>query len=1052
MSLAEVAKQLDWYSENEILNPSGFGAKVYADLVKKKIQRTLKIEKNIDVSVGVLVNDPTSDETQIPIAIVCEFQTEIDIGTLNLTHKLSWNFCRSPLLIIIEPQQVRALSCYIKPEESESTNTGQLPFDKSSNQSVKHKAEIIQFPISKTHTAHQAAESLRWIDLYSGQFLRENEKTYFSTKQRVDFMLLENLKFIRQELIKLNLDEDIVHDLLARLIFVQFLFQRKDSDGNSAINEKFLKDRHTDKTLSQTYQKLEEILRNKADTYDFFRWLNDKFNGDLFPGRGETEAEREAEWKHEMDKVDQKHLSLLADFISGDVKMEKQQPNFWKFYSFDVIPLEFISSIYEEFVTKDTGVHYTPSHIVDFILDNKNVLPWKEDEWDLKILDPACGSGIFLVKAFQRLVQRWKNANPNKSLDADSYRVLTDLLENNLFGIDTNPHAVRVAAFSLYLAMCDEIDPKHYLQNWQFPPMRDRQIVTKDFFEEYPLFPHRTEKIEYDLVIGNAPWGKSSIDKSEPAKNWAKAKENNWEVPYKDIGPLFLPKSVLATKDNCVVAMMQPVNSLLFNEKGEGFRRKLFSEYKIEEIANISALRFHSFSDAISPFCIVILRNTKPDGKPLKYVCPKNTETIEDSIKIIAEPRDINYVYPQEALKTPLIWTALMWGNRRDLNLIKRLGEENSLQKISESSKELIKHKVGINQTSEGAVHEQPEILGRKILNEKTFPSKTFLTLNSDSLQPNEIDKVRRKDNDNYAAYNLPQMIIKLGWQTEIQRFRAVTVKSKDGKGVLCSHSYVTVHAQDSSIIESACLSYNSKLAVYFLMLSSGQFASYRPKITAKQALSVPMPTTRSNLLGGIKKFEDIDKRVFELFGLKDSEKILIEDLFTYTLADFKGDINSKGRKKTERNAENENEPDLNEYCDIFRRVIKAGFGVETNVFATIFQEESETNRSPVRMVKIDLDVSPLDENKIEPTSYESLWERLKSFSNIFSQRVYKGYEPRQEGVGITVYLVKPDQKRYWLRSQAYRDADEVYAEISQTLYQTYMGKLPNLKEEKKVA
>jgi type I restriction-modification system DNA methylase subunit len=1046
MSLAKVAKQLDWYSEDEILNPSGYGAKVYAELVKKKIERTLKFEKNIDVNVGVLVNDPTSNETQLPIAIVCEFQIEIDVETLNLTHKLSWNFCRSPLLIIIEPQQVRALSCYIKPEESESTNTEQLPFGKTPNQDLKHKAEIIQFPIGNTHSAHKAAESLRWIDLYSGQFLRNNEKTYFSTRQRVDFMLLENLKFIRQELIKLNLDEDIVHDLLARLIFVQFLFQRKDSDGNSAINEEFLKDRHTDKTLSRPHRKLEEILSNKIDTYNFFRWLNNKFNGDLFPGRGETEEERETEWKQEMDKVEQKHLNLLADFISGNVKMKMKQPNFWKFYSFDVIPLEFISSIYEEFVTKDTGVHYTPSHIVDFILDNKNVLPWNEKKWDLKILDPACGSGIFLVKAFQRLVQRWKNANPEKPIDADSYRVLTDLLKNNLFGTDTNPHAVRVAAFSLYLAMCDEIDPKHYLQNWQFPPMRDKQIVTKDFFEEYPLFPHRTEKIEYDLVIGNAPWGKSSIDKSEPAKNWAKAKENNWEVPYKDIGPLFLPKSILATKDNCVVAMMQPVNSLLFNESGAIFRQKLFTEYKIEEIANISALRFHSFSDAISPFCIVILRHTKPDGQPLKYVCPKNTETIEDKIKIVAESRDINYVYPKEAIRNPLIWTALMWGNKRDLQLMRRLSQENSLKKASNSSvTQFVKARRAIYKISDRSDIDLPEIVGRRFLDENSFPQNTFLTLNADSLKKNDDQRLCKELMLKY--FELPQMIIKLGWQTGVKRFRAVNVKSKDGKGVLCSDSYVTVHSEDKALLESACLSYNSKLAVYFLMLSSGRF-TYRQVVNAREVLDIPIADIHPNQRKKITDFEAVDEKVYELFRLKDSEKILIEDLFKYTLPDFIGNSDSDGRQKTER----DNEPDLTAYCDIFRRVIKAGFGVETTVFATIFQEKSETNLSPVRMVKIDLDVLPLDENKIELTSYEVLWERLKSLNKIFNQRVYKGYEPKQEGVGITVYFVKPDQKRYWLRSQAYRDADEVCAEIVASVNKSYLQKLPELKKEKKVA
>ncbi len=55
------------------------------------------------------------------------------------------------------------------------------------------------------------------------------------------------------------------------------------------------------------------------------------------------------------------------------------------------LELEFISSIYEEFVKNDegVGVHYTRSHIVDLMLDR--VLPWTSDQWDLRILDPACG-------------------------------------------------------------------------------------------------------------------------------------------------------------------------------------------------------------------------------------------------------------------------------------------------------------------------------------------------------------------------------------------------------------------------------------------------------------------------------------------------------------------------------------------------------------------------------------------------------------------------------------------------------------------------------------
>ena len=151
-------------------------------------------------------------------------------------------------------------------------------------------------------------------------------------------------------------------------------------------------------------------------------------------------------------------------------------------YSFDTIPLEFISSVYEQFVSEDADRHkayYTPAHLVDFVLDEG--LPWDDRQWNLKILDPACGSGIFLVKAFQRLVHRWRKANHGK---APRVSDLKPILENNLFGVDINHDAVRVASFSLYLAMCDAIDPRYYWKQVVFPRLRGVRMLEADFFDE----------------------------------------------------------------------------------------------------------------------------------------------------------------------------------------------------------------------------------------------------------------------------------------------------------------------------------------------------------------------------------------------------------------------------------------------------------------------------------------------------------------------------------------------------------------------------------------
>jgi len=196
--------------------------------------------------------------------------------------------------------------------------------------------------------------------------------------------------------------------------------------------------------------------------------------------------------------------------------MERGQLFLWQRYSFDAIPLEFISSIYEVFVGRNSsGVYYTPGFVVDFMLDA--VLPWDSADWDLRILDPACGSGVFLVKAFQRLVHRWRLANDGNEPPAP---LLRQLLENNLFGVDIDPHAVRVASFSLYLALCDEVDPRHYWRQVRFPRLRERQIIHSDFFyQDKPLFREHPQLPKYDIIVGNAPWGRKTM--TQPAEVWA---------------------------------------------------------------------------------------------------------------------------------------------------------------------------------------------------------------------------------------------------------------------------------------------------------------------------------------------------------------------------------------------------------------------------------------------------------------------------------------------------------------------------------------------------
>lgn len=174
---------------------------------------------------------------------------------------------------------------------------------------------------------------------------------------------------------------------------------------------------------------------------------------------------------------------------------------------------------------------------------------------------------------------------------------------------------------------------------------------------------------------------------------------------------------------------------------------------------------------------------------------------------------------------------------------------------------------------------------------------------------------------------------------------------------------------------------------------------------------------------------------------------MLIQDIVDYTLQDFKGDGASPGRKRTHRidnsQSQNNTEPELTVYCEYFLRVLKAGFGQDKQVCATIFQEQTNT-LLPIRLVAIYLNKPDSEGVHIKPIDSPDLMERLENLNKlylergsiedggIFYQRVARIYDSVElNGVKIpTIYLIKPDKIRYWTRSMALRDADEVAADI----------------------
>ena len=235
----------------------------------------------------------------------------------------------------------------------------------------------------------------------------------------------------------------------------------------------------------------------------------------------------------------------------------------------------------------------------------------------------------------------------------------------------------------------------------------------------------------------------------------------------------------------------------------------------------------------------------------------------------------------------------------------------------------------------------------------------------------------------------------------------------------------------------------NSVVAVYFLFLCSSRLAAYRPEPLVSDWLTLPIPETSGVVLKDLRSSADVDRKVFELFGLTRIERALVEDLVNVTLADFKGDESSRGRLVTrgsQVDTASADEPVLRPYCDQLIEVIHATFGPDKGVRATIFQEETGEERLPARLVALYLNW-PSDSG----VTVESIGsgELLKSLTNVAHgllgrnggfryERMARMYGwTRVDGdVVPTVWLLKPDRTSYWTRSVSLRDGDAITADF----------------------
>src|ERR1035437_10181985 len=505
---------------------------------------------------------------------------------------------------------------------------------------------------------------------------------------RADRALIRDLKTVRRQLAELPAARGKkrpelrhLHSLIGRTIFVRYLEDRKILipayfEKVAAHRKDWLKILEHAPSASISEPRLQElrflrVLQNKEFTYALFDQLAHDFNGDTFPVDDE-----------ERETIQQDHLNKLCGFLQGNTS--PQDELFFFAYRFDVIPIELISTIYEEFYNEQTGKErnqgsqYTPPELVEFVLSQTltpEVLATKP-----RICDPACGSGIFLVESFRRMVRYlWAEQNGKRV----SRPQLRKILREQIVGMDINEEAVRVAAFSLYLAFLHYQEPREINDERRLPHLkwvpeserneREKQRPGAEFFDtllhansfEVMAGKYSAEVTQRfgsgcaAVVVGNPPWGYPK-QKDEPVQmalaetmKWCDAKKGR-PVGDKELSQAFIHLTQELLQDGGKAGLL--VSSGVFfkhHENSRAFRRVWLKSARLEHVVNFAHVRQIFFSGSqreaqgISPFVSVVFEKntggTTSDNR-FQYWSAKRTAMIENTQSVVFNRGDMHWL------------------------------------------------------------------------------------------------------------------------------------------------------------------------------------------------------------------------------------------------------------------------------------------------------------------------------------------------------------------------------------------------------------------------
>ena len=210
----------------------------------------------------------------------------------------------------------------------------------------------------------------------------------------------------------------------------------------------------------------------------------------------------------------------------------------------------------------------------------------------MRILDPSCGSGAFLVQCFRRLIEKEFPPGHREPKPAE----LRELLERTIFGLDVEADACNVTELSLILTLLDYVHPPDLegrgRERFRLPVLRGRNIFCGNFFDR-PAAEYRPLARKFDWVVGNPPWKRLNprklTDADRPAWSRIQANEKARPVGSNQVARAFAWEALELVAKDGEVGLFLPAMTLFENPAAE-FRRSFFGSVKANTVVNFANL------------------------------------------------------------------------------------------------------------------------------------------------------------------------------------------------------------------------------------------------------------------------------------------------------------------------------------------------------------------------------------------------------------------------------------------------------------------------------